>query len=184
MIKPPQHDACVVIKKRFRFKAIVALSEQQILQTYLLDMLAMPINANAAYRLAATARIRAIEVWGFNPTSGPPAEVAVEFNSATANIASSNKRYSDISVSSAYPAHIRAVPDRDAAASKWFAGTSNIAKISCPIGSIIDFEMDLVLVNGEAAVATRVISAGVAGTVMVVDLVANNIVCVDYAACA
>jgi len=185
MIKPPTIMASLRGSKTFRFKVISsALSETILTQANLMDILCMADTAISARRLFAAVRLKKISIWGFTPPGSvatTPTEVAVEYN-ATGNLGSSTQRFSDISVSPFMPAHVSAAPDKRAVGGMWSedAGSLDVALLTAPLGSIIDFDIEYVFRNGETPYLVRAIAGATVGQVGVLDIYAGILRSVGY----
>ncbi len=156
------------MKKTLRFQANAAFSATTITYVNLLDLLCMADSATTLKRLGVACRLRRLSIWGPMASDLKPVTVSVEYAASAGPIGGSTQLRSDTSMGSTEPAYVTYAPPPQSAQAMWqgASATGAAAIISGPINSIIDLEMDLMLQNGEAAVAcTSAASGATAGTV-------------------
>jgi len=165
-LAPPQIETNIRYSHRYRFTVTAAAVSTQVTGLDLLGVggtigtatnsQVMPITQNL--------RLKSVSVWAPPPAQGSNATATVEFIGSAATGLYGNKEFSDTSVSTARPAVVHCRPPRGSAASLW-QNPNNVNNtlflISCAAGSIVDIQMEQIIVDGHnqnpIAVATAVI---------------------------
>lgn len=168
---PPQFNAAIQFKHRFRFQS-VSNNTTTITTQNLMSLLVMQSSSTDTnlYSLYSAFRLRKIYVWS---ASG---DVSVEFIATdSANIGARPAVISDLSLGTTYLSKICAIPPRTSAAATWQNVTSTNTtttgaqfQLTAPSGSIIDVIMDIVLQNNDPTFSVQLAAvppAQVAGTV-------------------
>jgi hypothetical protein len=154
------------LTQRLRFTPTSNLSNYPVSGTNMLQSLGiLATSSSLGYALFGSFRIKEVEMWTCQiPTSGSPlATCAVSF--PLGSTFASNKEFSDSSLSSAIPAHIRVKPPGDEYAAFWQTYSSSTAfmAFSCTQNTIIDIVFECVLRDGSASVPSS--SALISATV-------------------
>lgn len=168
---PPQFNAAIQFKHRFRFESVTN-NTTTITTQNLMSLLVVQSSStdSTLYSLYSAFRLRKVYVWA------PAGAVSVEFvTTDSANIGARPAVITDSSFGTTYFSKICAVPPRSSAAGTWQNVTSTNTtttgtqfQLTAPSGSIIDVVMDIVLQNNDPTFAVQgaaVPPAQVAGTV-------------------
>lgn len=150
----PQISSNVRTSHRFRYISSAAVNGQIINSDSLLSAAgAIGTITNSTVALCyESVRLRQVEVWAPPASQGAAATVSVEWLGAN----SPSIEISDTTLSVANNAHVRGSPPKSSLASFWqVVGTpSNLFVLTCPTGSVVDIQMDLVFVDRSTAVGT------------------------------
>jgi hypothetical protein len=173
--KPPQVKTNVIFSHKFRFIATGSSSfiVNPIKLAAACGTMCSVVNSTCSI-LTDSVRIRSIEVWSPAPSQGTAATATVLWNQLSAGIANmSTLEYSDTSMSTAYPAHVKCRPPKASFAANWTssaATTPNLMTLSIATGSIIDLEVEMILGDTGASAPTATVATGVLGTVYYLPL--------------
>jgi hypothetical protein len=112
-------------------------------------------------------KIKKVEMWAPPPSQGSTATVSLEWLGSGVN--SPNRETSDTSMSTAYPAHLITRPPPQSLASFWTtvnAGSAtNIMRLNCPAGTVIDLSLQLIENDQELANVTVTVVTVVSGNI-------------------
>ncbi len=151
---PPQIPGNTFITQRLRYTPSSNLTNYPVSGINILQSLGiMASSSSVGYALFGSYRIKEIEMWTCQiPTSGSPlATCAVSFPIGTTF--QSGREFSDSSLSSASPAHIRVRPPQDEYGAFWNTYSANgYVAFSCTQNTIIDIVFECVLRDGSASV--------------------------------
>lgn len=186
---PQQLQASIQVDKTIRFKASSVLSDAVISVTDLLDLLAVATTATAAFGLARSVKIRALEMWSPPDSAGAAVVASIEDSTAgTSSVSGSSRRVEDVTMGQNRPAHVMYRPAAGSAQALWHvldSDLSELLKLSGPVGSTIDFHVSFILQDGEAPDAvTAAVAGATAGKLYIRSLNsngANNLVPVSFA---
>ena len=161
--QPPQLPTNVRVRHTFRFRS-TSSTATVITDTNLVDMCgAICTIANTALaQIALNGKLHSVSVWTPPASQGGNATCSVEWNSG--NYAPQTE-VSDTTISTAIPAHIRAVPPAGSAAAFWYgqSGTA-LFTLTAPTGSVIDVDVTFLLNDSGAAASNYAVAAGTLGT--------------------
>jgi len=116
-------------------------------------------------------KIRSIGMWTPPPSQGSAATCSVDWSGFNN---SPNVEISDTSNSVARPAHLMTSPPTASLASFWqLSGSTNLAILTAPVGTIIDVRLDLVLYDSDITQATSTVTTAALGTVYYLSLDPN-----------
>lgn len=166
---PPAIQGNTFVTQRLRFTPSSNLTNYPVSGDEMLQALGiMASSSTVAYALFGSFRVKEIEMWCCQiPTAGSPlATCAVSF--PLGSTFQSNREYSDSSLSSASPAHLRVRPPGQEYASFWQTYTSTTAfmAFSCTQNTIIDILFECVLRDGTANVPSTVaVTAATTGAI-------------------
>lgn len=134
----------------------------------LLNLLQMATSATTGQALIAALKIRRVSVWGPPAADLVPVTCSLEFNVANiaANIGTRPQIHSDTSVGATRVASVSASPDPRTAAGMWQGRNQTTSAsvgayfiLNGPANSIVDVDLEMVLINGEVP-ATAATGAG------------------------
>lgn len=171
--KPPQFNSNVFKKHKFRFLSTTNFSANInnlmiIGSTGSICTVANSLTTN----YNKSFRIRKIELWAPPASQGSVATLSVEWIGGSVN--SPNREVSDSSMSTAFPAHLRAIPPVGSLASFWNAPVSgtavNMFTLICPTNTVIDLTLDLVENDQETTNVTNSVVTGTLGNIYYLDL--------------
>jgi hypothetical protein len=170
-LSPPQFQAAVVFGKSFRFQSNAAAVATSFTAINLLDLFAVAVSATASNRLCSGVKLRRIRVWGPPASTLVPVTVSIEYNSDPASgFGAPDKLKSDTSMGADRCAYVSYRPPQGCVAAMWQgpAAVTRLFQLSCPLNSIVEVDLTMVMQNGETPVATAAIVAGATiGTVFV-----------------
>jgi len=158
---PPQIKTNVIFKHTYRFTCTTAyatgITTLDVL--YAMGCVGRTVNATVA-NLFQSARIRRMTVLSAVASQGSTATCTINwtgYNNAP------NFEVSDTTTSTAVPARISTVPPNDSLAKFWFASNLNqlLLTLYCPIGSIIDLDVEGILQDGDTSINLAVATAAI-----------------------
>jgi hypothetical protein len=173
--KPPQIRTNVIFRHKYRFIATASSS-------FTVNPIKLASAAGAMCTVANSlcsslydsVRIRSVEVWSPAPSQGTATTATLLWNQLAAGISNmSSIEVSDTSMSTAYPAHIKASPPRESFAANWqpASGTTpNLMTLSISTGSVVDVDVELILSDSNASTAASTVVTGVLGIVYYLPL--------------
>ncbi len=167
LYKPiPQFESNIRLSHRFRFTASSALSLSSITGATLLGALGTVctvVNTTVA-QFARAFRIKSVEMWApISSTSTAPVSCTIVWF-GFGN--SPNIERTGTSISNAQPAHLRSTPPKESLAGFWqLTGSTNIFFLTAPGGTVVDLEVEYVLVDQATATSTQTVAAGTLGNV-------------------
>ncbi len=165
---PPAIQATFTGRKTMRFKASSALTNVDITQADLLDLVFMALTATTGDRLFNSMRLRYVEIWGPMASDLVPVTVSIEYVTGTALIGGRSIISSDTSMGSSQPAHVRSAPAADALANMWFnsSASSTLVRLNGPTNSVVDVNFEYALSDATSGIAiTNAPVGATAGTV-------------------
>jgi hypothetical protein len=121
-------------------------------------------STTAGYPIANCVRLRRIQVWAPPASQGAGVTVSVLFPSTNQ---SPSKEFSDTSVSVMKPAYVSCSVPPSSTAGFWQNSTSNndMWYLTCPSGTIVDIDVEIVLVDGQNNMASCVLVGAATGGV-------------------
>ncbi len=153
-INPPQISSNVRMSHRFRFIASGAVAGITITSDSLLCCAGgIGTVTNSTIALCyESVRLKKVEVWAPPAAQGSAATVSVEWLGQS----SPSIEISDTTISVSQNAHIVGSPPRTSLAAFWqvVASPQNLFVLTCPTGSVVDFEADYMFVDRSTAVGT------------------------------
>lgn len=158
-IYPPQLVPSVQIRShRFRYVAdTVALTNQSITCANLIRMLCACSSVGTAIPIIHGLKLKSIEAWcKLADLSAPLASfIQIEFRTDNADFGNPSRIYSDVGMGSTDVSHVYCEPEPDSFSGMWlpYASTDTVVRLTLPVNTIIDFVVDMVLLDGEAATA-------------------------------
>jgi len=168
--EPPQpgpFDASITITKRFRFIATAASTGVIISAEQMLAMFCMGTGTGSVNGIPNGVRLKKVKLWGPTVAALTPVTVSLQWISSPAvtSFGGSQKRISDTSMGSTFPAYITAAPEKDTIQAQWltaFTGASeqSLFLISFPANSIVDVSLDYRITGTPGLVTTVASSAG------------------------
>lgn len=120
-------------------------------------MLVSTTTIGAALPLLHGLRLRRVQMWAANRITGvgapSPTQLQLEFRTNNADFGNPSRIYQDFALGATDIAHIDAKPLKDSFSGSWlpYASTDEVLRLTCPLDTIVDFEFDCVLLDGEAA---------------------------------
>lgn len=110
----------------------------------------------------ASLRIKRVEMWTPPPSQGATATCSIDWFSTNQQPA---MEFSDTSVSTAIPAHVRCVPPAKSLAAFWQAAgnAANAFELVAPAGTIIDIHVDGILIDADDVGVTYAVATAVIG---------------------
>jgi hypothetical protein len=113
-------------------------------------------------------RVQSIEIWAPPAAQGGAATCSVEWIGSNNT---PNREHSDTTVSTAQPAHVKAVPPPQSLASFWSTFASgSVATITAPTGSIIDLVVSAILFDDTNNTGTYTVTTSTLGNVYYLSL--------------
>jgi hypothetical protein len=154
-INPPQISSNVRMTHRFRFISSAAVSGITITSDSLMNCAGgIGTVTNSTISLCyESVRLKKVEVWAPPASQGAAATVSVEWlgqNSPSIEI-------SDTTISVSQNAHVVGAPPRTSLAAFWqvVGSPQNLFVLTCPTGSVVDFEADYLFVDRSTAAGTQ-----------------------------
>lgn len=118
----------------------------------------MAVSSTSAYRIIGAVKLDSIKVWSPNAASSPLANtIEVEMVTDNPYSGSTSKIFSDTAVGTTNVAYVKATPAWGSFSGGWLPVPNyallpvTIAKITCPIGSVIDVKLTYELIDTENA---------------------------------
>jgi len=151
LLHPPQLSSNIILAHKYRYTATAAANAILINGASLLLSAGVvgTVTNTTVVSLFQALRVKRVEIWGMSSALAVPATVTLEWLGGA--IASAPVEVSDTSLSTAAPAHINTRPPHNSTPSLWQlpSGLNNsMFQITCPAGSIIDVELELILQDG------------------------------------
>jgi len=169
--RPPQLSANIRLRHKFRFTASTAFNGPINSDEILLAAGTMASTIALVNSFIASFKIRSVEVWSPPAAQGSFATCSLDWQGG---LNSPNVEVSDTTVSVTSPAHFRTAPPARSLAGFWqqHATLTNMFTLNVPAGSIIDLDLDLIILDEDAneSQATRVVATAVIGTVYYLSL--------------
>ncbi len=161
-LHPPQIRANVELTHRYRFTSSSGTAKT-ITDSLLMGAAgALATSTTVGAPLYQAVKLKRVSIWTPPASQGAAASCSILW--APGNIVSGGRgtEVSDTTVSVAEPAHVTSVPPRGSVASFWQNGNTGQAlmQLVAPSGSIIDVELQLVLADGAASLATPLVLVG------------------------
>lgn len=162
-MKPPQVEFEIHQTHKLRFRNTIANPATAITFANLLETVLVSSSATVAYQLYDYVRVKEVEVWGIGTTSSSyaSASVGVDFGGVSAGNYGGGKSYEDTTVSSAYPAYIRARPDKMSQAAQFQVNNASPAfhlrGVNVAVANMI---VDVTLEFRNSPIVSPVVSAG------------------------
>lgn len=150
-----------VFSRTFRYQATTASTTGTVTNpNLLLSQLILATSATTGNSVFNKVKINWIKIWGPVPTAFTPVTVGVEFRSVLAPLGSSEKQYTDTSVSTTFPAYVKAKPIPGTTAAMW-QGQSTVSSIflTFPVNAIVDVNCSFTLDNFATGVANTLVGA-------------------------
>lgn len=175
---PPQIKSNLVFSHRYRFvanaNAAVNITSRNLVRAagYVCT------TATNGASIVGSVRIKEVEMWAPPASQGAATTCSILWIGASSSVpGASDIEYSDTSVSTAFPAHVRSRPPPKTLAGDFCQDNSTLAMFSlvAPSGTIVDVDMELMLNDG-ATVATSnfTVASGTAGLVFYAPLDADT----------
>jgi len=168
IVHPPVIAGNTYLIQKMRYSPSSTLSNYPVSGINILQSLGiMAVSSSVGYAVFGSFRIKEIEMWTCQiPTSGSPlATCSVSFPLGTSF--QSNREFTDSSLSSSFPAHIRVRPPGSEYAAFWqtYLSFAYVA-FSCTQNTIIDVTFECVLRDGSANIpATSALIGATAGAI-------------------
>jgi hypothetical protein len=176
---PPPWKGQPIRNMKLRYQSTMALAVQNFTVTQLGGMVGViATTTTAASSLCQNFRIRRIKIWSPVITNGTIVTNAIDWNSGSSSPSGSGTAISDSAMSQNYPAHVSSAPPKGSKADLWQSviNTDNIVAITCPIGSILDFDFEFSLSDQAGPLQAYTVVAATAGEIY--HLITNNLSCV------
>jgi len=182
--QPRSLTATIQVDKVLRFKFTGALSNVQISDTDLLDLICVATTATAASQVASAIKVRRMEMWA-DPVAGGSL-CSIEDNASTGPVGGPSRVKEDTTLGVSRPAHVIWRPAPGSTQSLWLQselGNNWFQLISSGAG-YLDVHVSWILQDGEAIVpVTAAVAGATAGRLYVRALDSNgakSIVPVSY----
>jgi hypothetical protein len=169
-IRPPKIATNKRIQHRYRYVASAQVTGVNVRVGSILQAIGVMNGASSTgnYCLTKNFRLKIVEVWapGQFTASAQPSAVVVEW---IGNAYTSLVEKSDISVNSAFPAHVCTSPPPKSDASFWqndVTLSTVLFQLTCPQGSVLDILVEYIENDSQlAGLAFSSTATGVAGTI-------------------
>jgi len=149
----------MILRKRFRFDVVNAVTSASITIADLIGLISVGGSVSTqVVSLIASLRVRKVSIWG--PVAAQGQSVAVSCQWVGGQFAKNSTKM-DQTNSVTAPAYISTKPPKMSQASFWVSASStasSLALISCPGGSVVDVDLDLVVNNGTVAPASYTVT--------------------------
>jgi len=170
--RPPQLRTYPHLTHTYRFFANSTVSNSLITSDLLFGAAGgiCTVANTAVTCLFGTLRVKRVQIWAPLLSSGTN---EIEILWGVQGQANMNPiRVSDVSVSTAFPAHVDTRPPPNSIAGFWqnVSVNQDLFKISCPTSSYIDVTLDLTLWNNEGAGFNTTIALGTLGDMYYMSL--------------
>jgi hypothetical protein len=174
LVRPPQLRTYPQLTHTYRFFANSPVTNVEITNDLLFGAAGgiCTVANSAVTCIFGCLRIRRVEIWAPLLSSGTNEVEILWGNQSTLN--SNPVRVTDVSVSTAFPAHIRTSPPRNSTASFWqnigISGGVPMFHLSCSTGAYIDVTLDLIMWNNEGSGFSTNVGVGVLGDIYYMSL--------------
>lgn len=181
-LAPPHYKPQEVRSWKVRYRAAAAITSQAFTCSELGRMLALYADsAIACHYICNQYRLKRVCIWGPVATAGTPVAVTAKYSdiiNATTGFTGCPQTVSDESVSFDRPAYVCLTPPKDSIVNLWqsVVSTNNFIEITCPSGSIIDFDYQFYIDDIGSLPLGPVIAAGTPFTIF--HLTVNNLTAV------
>jgi len=180
----PAFKPNLTFNHKFRFNCTAAVSSDitnsNLMATF--GTICTVLNTSGV-ALAESFKLKRVKIWTPPPTQGSSATCSVEWSTfASAALYNSSMQTSDTSINPSSPAYVSVAPPKGSNASFWqTAGTTVLFHITAPIGSIIEIDVLVVLVddNNDRLGITYTSGAATLGNFYYIDLVATSAVAIS-----
>jgi len=147
----PMIKSNIIINHRFRFTARVNITNINISSNnfvYCMGVVATATNATG-FAIAQTFRIKRIQVWSAVPAIGSATTCSLEWtDQKSSSSLLSSKEMSDTSLNVSSPAYISGSPPKSSLASFWnSAAAQQLFTLNCPANSVIDVDLQYILLD-------------------------------------
>jgi len=111
---------------------------------------------------SASIRLKSVEMWTPPPSQGAAATCSIDWFSTNQQPA---MEFSDTSVSTAIPAHVRCSPPAKSLAAFWQAAgnAANAFELVAPAGTILDISVEGILIDADEVGVTYAVATAVIG---------------------
>jgi len=173
----PQYPSQPVLSRTMRYQCTAAQSAVTYAPTRLLASLGTVCRtANTDCTVIYEAcKVKRIRLWAATSASGTAATISVNFGNYAFNV---NTEYIDTTISVSEMAHLDVRPPKGTLASFWhtYASTDVLFTITCPSGTIMDIDYDMVQSDNDPSVRNMALSSGAAtlGLIYYINLSASS----------
>lgn len=163
-MNPPQLATNLTVNHTYRFRSTNAAVQAITAQDLVFIAGAMCTTANTTMQnIAGSVKLRHVEIWSPPASQGAASTCSVEY---VGNAGTSNREFSDSTVSTAVPAHLRCSPPPGSGAAFWAVPAADVLmNVTAPVGSIIDVSCTHVMRDDAVAGISYAIAAGTLGAV-------------------
>jgi len=173
-LKPTAFQASLKFTKILRYIATANINSQVSAQN-LAAILMAATSATTGFSLVGAIRLNKIEAW---TPAIPGANVSLEYTQETTTfIGSPSVIVSDTCTSSTFPAYVALRPPKNSLSGFWVSGnatsTGHMVDIVCSENTVIDFHVDLVLLD-QSTVGQSVTSTGTVAGVLYMKLLCGG----------
>jgi len=161
--QPPMLETNVRLGHRFRFVASAAFSGAVTFADIAGAMGVFGTATNTTVTAwIASLRLKSVELWTPPPSQGAAATCSIDWFSTNQQPA---MEFSDTSVSTAIPAHVRCSPPAKSLAAFWQAAgnAANAFELVAPAGTIIDIAVEGILIDADEVGVTYGVATAVIG---------------------
>lgn len=165
-LKPTAFQASFRFSKVLRYEAMADINSSVSAQNFAAIIMAAT-SSTTGFSLVGAIRIKKIEAW--SPAT-PGANVSLEYTQETTTfIGSPSIIVSDTCVGSTFPAYVVLKPPKNSLSGFWISGnatsTGHVVDIVCSENTIIDFHVELVMLD-QTTVGQSVTSTGTTAGVL------------------
>jgi hypothetical protein len=162
--RPPRYLPEVVIGWTFRYQCSAAISNLQITNNNLAQLVYMASTTTVGYPIYSPYKIRRVQIWSPMASDLVPVTCSIEFTKADSSGSISRAMLvSDTSMGASTCAYVDAKPRSDSMAALYqYPSTDGFMRITCPTASVIDVHVTFVLA-ASSAVASLTTSGLTAG---------------------
>ena len=135
-------------RKRFRFNCLHTCSKLDVTDTDLLYLLGVAYTTNNVSPIFGSCRFRKIEIWSVNNNAPNAVSMGIEYKGNNPNYGNNSVVHSSSSLNTMQYCYVRSKPPRESYANAWLTNSGyNLFQITCPVGSIVDVDIEFTLID-------------------------------------
>lgn len=167
---PPPFQATFVVHKRIRWTALNSFTDTAITIQNVLQCFGVATTAVTGAPLFTSMKMHYVEMWA-PATSGTQVRIDFEYIFGAGGFAGPSKVWSDATMGTAFPAHIKARTPSRGIQSQWLQSNSvAFFQFSGPADTVIEVEAEFVFQDATNVAASQTLVAAVPGATYIRSL--------------
>jgi hypothetical protein len=165
LFHPPSTDLVLRGKDmKLRFQGATSV-RQGITTANILDTLLFAASATVGYDVLQSIKIKYIEIWSI-ATTNVPSTISLEFAMAGSSGDTPMMVFTDTTLGSAFPSHLKVRPPAKSAAAQWQTSASeNYLQLTLPANSVIDICFEYTMFSAGLSQAQNALVAATPGSI-------------------